>query len=133
MRHLLTVGLSPNAPREVRHSFDQHSDQFEESLLNDVRVLSSEIVANAVQHSGRPQGDPITVDTTVQSDVLRVEVVDQGDGAPPLRPRSSTPPSGLGYVDRLSDRWSSQVVSSFQVWFEIDVKTNGLIERTQSR
>lgn len=133
MRHQLTIELSANAPRQVRHSFDRHAGRIEETLLDDLRLLSSEIVTNAVEHSGRPQGDPITIETAVESDLVRIEVVDQGNGICPLQPRSSQPPSGLGYVDLLSDRWSSTTANSFQVWFEIDVKSNGLIERDRAR
>ena len=64
---------------------------------------------------------------------MRVEVVDQRDGIQPLRPRALAPPSGLGYVELHSDRWSSGTVDSFHVWFEIDVKTDGLIERVRPR
>jgi len=55
MEHQLTVALSADAPRQARHSFDHHASQIEESLLDDLRILSSEIVTNAVTHSGRCQ------------------------------------------------------------------------------
>jgi hypothetical protein len=97
--------------------------------LDDLRILSSETVTNAVRHSGRREGDPIDVATTITSTLVRVEVKDLGVGVDTLRPRSLRPPSGLGYVDLLSDRWSSMIGDSFHVWFEIDVHSNALIRR----
>lgn len=119
------------APGAARRSFDGLAGVVEASLLDDMRLPTSEILTNAAQHSGCLEGTPNTVDTSLGEDVMRVEVLDQGDGVGPLRPRSSTPPSGLGYVHLLSDRWASVIVSSFQVWFEIDVteSSDGLFSR----
>jgi anti-sigma regulatory factor (Ser/Thr protein kinase) len=101
----------------------------ERSLLDDLTLLTSEVVTNAVQHSGRPDGDPLSVNTTVLDGVLRVEVTDQGSGKADLEPGSIDPPSGLGYLQLLSDRWSSEVSNSFLVWFEIDVVSRVMLYR----
>jgi len=77
----------------------------EVSLLDDVTMLTSAMVNNAVVHSGRRQRDEILVSASVSEGVLRVEVSDHEDGLETLEPRSLKPPSGL----------------SFHVWFEIDV------------
>jgi anti-sigma regulatory factor (Ser/Thr protein kinase) len=124
----MTIALSPIAPRTARASWDRYTNRIEEALLDDLRILSSEIVTNVVQHSGRPNGDPIEITTTLTPTVIRVEVKDMGDGVDLLEPRSTSPPSGLAYVERLSDRWSSRI-GSFHVWFEIDVRSNGLLKR----
>jgi anti-sigma regulatory factor (Ser/Thr protein kinase) len=132
VRHRLTVALSPAAPRQARDSFDTYTGRIEETLLDELRLLSSEIVTNAVVHSGRPDGDPIELTTTLTPSVIRVEVRDLGVGVDPLEPRSSHPPSGLGYVDLLSDRWSSTFDAAFHVWFEIDVESNAQLERKRT-
>ena len=124
----MTVQLSAHAPGQVRRSFDQFADRVDAELLDDLRILSTEIVTNAVVHSGRPTGDPIEVVTTFGPKHVRVEVIDQGDGVTPLIPRSTSPPSGLQLVELVSHRWSSSV-GSFHVWFEIDTHTNTLIRR----
>ena len=122
--------LSIHAPRQVRDSLElQYSGTMERSLLDDVRILTSEIVTNAVQHSGRPVGDPLTIQTSVVDDVLRVEVSDRGNGVLELTPRMTKPPSGLGLVQLLSDRWSSHQNDAFHVWFEIDVSSNAMLHR----
>jgi hypothetical protein len=131
MPRTLTVALSVHAPRLVRRAFDRYSETIEESLLDDLRLLSSEVVTNAVQHSGRPQGDPIRVDITTTHQLIRVGVTDQGQRTEAVGPRSRAPASGLQYVELLSDRWSSGPANSFHVWFEIDIQTNGLLTRKQ--
>jgi anti-sigma regulatory factor (Ser/Thr protein kinase) len=130
MNHELTVTLSAFAPRVVRHSLEAlYAKSMERSLLDDVTLLASEVVTNAVRHSGRPEGDPLTIKSTVADGVLRLEVSDKGDGVHDLRPRSLDPPSGLGFVERLSDRWSSGASVAFRVWFEIDVVTRNTLYR----
>jgi hypothetical protein len=46
-----------------------------------------------------------------------------------LTPRSVEPPSGLQFVELLSDRWDGSKVNSFHVWFEINTEQNGLYGR----
>ena len=126
----MSVALSVHAPGQVRHSLEaQYVGSMERSLLDDLTLCTSEVVTNAVQHSGRPQGDELTIETTVVDGVLRVEVTDKGEGVDELEARSIDPPSGLGYVDILSDRWSSRVNDSFHVWFEIDVVSRSMLYR----
>jgi anti-sigma regulatory factor (Ser/Thr protein kinase) len=131
MSHILTIPLSVEAPRRARRSFDRYTGTIEEALLDDLRLLSSEIVTNAVQHSRCPQGEPLRFEVTTARDLVRVDVIDGGKRTKAVRPRSQTPPSGLQYVELLSDRWSSGDTGSFRVWFEIDTQTSGLIGRKQ--
>ena len=91
----------------------------------------SEIVTNAVQHSGCLRGEPLRIEVTTARDLVRVDVIDGGKRTRAVRPRSQTPPSGLQYVELLSDRWASGATDSFRVWFEIDTQTSGLIGRKQ--
>ncbi len=124
------IALSVHAPGSVRHSLEErYRDSVERSLLDDVTLPASEVVTNAVQHSGCPQGDPLDVQATVLDGVLRLEVTDRGTGVDMLAPRSIDPPSGLGFLEILSDRWSSQVNGSFHVWFEIDVVSRSMLHR----
>ena len=129
----LTVGLSLDAPREARQSLDRYREHIEESLFDDLRILASELVTNGVRHSGRPQGDPIALTVSPKPRLLRVDVVDGGEGVTPLRPRSQVPPSGLRYVELLSDRWGSDAAEAFHVWFEIDVVGNRRLHRQDVR
>jgi len=90
----VSIPLSYRAPWHARRLFDKYADTVDVALLDDLRILTSEIVL----HSGRPDGDPIEIITVFTDDTVRVEVVDQGTGRDALQPRSQTPPSGLQYV-----------------------------------
>jgi anti-sigma regulatory factor (Ser/Thr protein kinase) len=124
------VELSIHAPRQVRDSLElQYAATMERSLLDDVKILTSELVTNAVKHSGCPTGDPLTLQTSVLDDVLRVEIIDRGNDMSELAPRTISPPSGLGLVQLLSDRWSSHRTDAFHVWFEIDLGSDAMLCR----
>jgi len=124
----VTVALSLHAPSQVRRSLEsRYSESMDRPLLDDVVLLTSEMVTNAVQHSGRPDGDPLSVQASVSDGVLRIEVADLGHGVYNLEVGSVDPPSGLRFVQLLSDRWSSRINGSFRVWFEIDVVSRSVL------
>ena len=126
----MTVALSVRAPRAIRDSLEtKYALTMDRALLDDVKVMASEAVTNSVIHSGRPDGDPISFSSDVADGVLRVEVGDEGRGVASLSARSLDPPSGLGYLDLLSDRWSSRQDGTFHVWFEIDVVSHTTFSR----
>lgn len=128
----MTVALSRQAPGAVRESLEtRYAAAMDRSLLDDVKIMASEMTSNSVRHSGRPEGDPLSMSATVANGVVRVEVGDQGHGVANLEPRSLNPPSGLGYLEILSDRWASHQGSSFRVWFEIDVTPRTLLMRAR--
>ena len=126
----MTTPLALGAPGAIRRSLEGfYAGTMDRSLLDDVKVMASEMTSNAVQHSGCADGDPLSVSANVSNGVLHVEVGDEGHGAATLLPRSLHPPSGLGYVELLSDRWSSRRNASFHVWFESDVVSRTLLAR----
>jgi anti-sigma regulatory factor (Ser/Thr protein kinase) len=62
------------------------------SAADDVAVMTSELVTNAVLHSAsRLPGGQVTVSVRAMDDMVRVDVVDQGAVPPDL-----TAPRGLG-------------------------------------
>jgi anti-sigma regulatory factor (Ser/Thr protein kinase) len=91
-------------------------------VLDDAMLLTSELVTNAVRHAGHTSDDPIELTVSVDSDVLRVSVRDQGPGFDPREPlvRSEEGGWGLALVRRLSSRWGvTSVDDGTDVWFEI--------------
>ena len=126
----MTMPLSIRSPAEVRSALETtYADAMDRLLLDDVKLMASELVTNAVQHSGCPEGDPLLLRATVVDGVLRVALGDAGWTTDHLEPRSINPPSGLGVVRLLSDRWSSYRDGHFTVWFEINVVTRTTLTR----
>jgi anti-sigma regulatory factor (Ser/Thr protein kinase) len=117
-----------HAPAEARHALERYARTIEPSLLDDLKLVTSELVTNSVLHSGRPDKS-IRLDLTLSDGVLKIEVVDCGKGCDVLVPRSTWPPSGLAVVSRIADRWSYQKSHSFHVRCEFDVGTDRLIHR----
>jgi hypothetical protein len=103
-------------------------DAIEQDLFDDLRIITSELVSNAVRHSGKEEGDPITVHTTLAANVFRIEVVDYADVVAVLGPVHERR-SGLALVAIVCDRWAGSTTTPFSVWAEIDVHTNGLVRR----
>jgi anti-sigma regulatory factor (Ser/Thr protein kinase) len=91
-------------------------------------LLTSELVANSVEHSGSAvAGGVVTVTVAAGDKVVRVEVTDRsGDGVPVLRPASGAADGeaesgrGMRLVDALSARWGYQRGGGLATtWFEL--------------
>jgi anti-sigma regulatory factor (Ser/Thr protein kinase) len=87
--------------------------------LQDVQLVVTELVANAVCHGSRA-GERITVAFRIDDDSLRVAVSDEGCGFDPERLEPSDPcaPDGRGLtiVAALARRWG---VDGATVWCEV--------------
>lgn len=96
-------------------------------IVDAAALLVSELVANAVLHSGTP----LEVVVTVDGAHVRVEV---HDGSPrlPVKKNYSTMSGtgrGLVLVDRMSSRWGADSTPSGKlVWFELDAATAPTID-----
>ena len=93
-------------------------------MLDDALLLTSELVTNAVRHTGHSSDDPIELSVTVDPTILRVSVLDRGPGFDPhkLPARSEDGGWGLELVERLSSRWGvDRHADASEVWFEIDL------------
>jgi anti-sigma regulatory factor (Ser/Thr protein kinase) len=93
-------------------------------VLDDARLLVSELVANSIRHAGLGPNDRIRVKAQVAHGRLRVDVLDGGrPGRAPLaggiRP---TPGAGSGWglylVETVAARWGH---GPGRYWFELDV------------
>jgi anti-sigma regulatory factor (Ser/Thr protein kinase) len=92
------------------------------STLEDVALLTSELVTNSVRHAGVDPDRPVALHVEKTPSVLRVAVVDEGPGFErrPPRPRADSG-WGLYLVERISDRWGVFRDRASSVWFEIDL------------
>jgi len=94
------------------------------SVLDDARLLVSELVANSMRHARLGPNDTIRVEAEVENGRLRVDVIDGGrGGAPPvaggIRPSPGAESGwGLYLVETLATRWGH---GAGRYWFELEV------------
>jgi anti-sigma regulatory factor (Ser/Thr protein kinase) len=91
-------------------------------VLDDLRLLVTELVTNSVRHAGN--GWLVGLDVFLTEHRVRIEVSDWGGGFTP-RPRSPGQSAeggwGLHLVDRIADRWGVLRDHQTLVWLEIDL------------
>jgi anti-sigma regulatory factor (Ser/Thr protein kinase) len=113
----------PTAACAARHALLALEPRIDGKVLDDIRLLVSELVTNAIRHAHAPDGGKVGVDVSVKADSVHVEVADPGSGFEPQpRDGSMTRPGGWGLylVDRIADRWGVISAQQTRVWFEID-------------
>jgi serine/threonine-protein kinase RsbW len=106
-------------------------DSIEESLrltltptrLEQIRIVISELVTNAIRHAQMSPTDTIEVLGSIDPTALRVEVLDRGPGFEPRRNELGDPDTGWGLyiLDHLADRWGTTPNDPSSVWFEMDL------------
>ena len=120
----LELGCGPQAIAAARRALAGFEGQLEPGLVDDVRLLVSELVTNSVRHGSLDASDPVELRVTVYSDRVRVCVSNPGDGFdPPLQESDRGVKAGgwgLYLVDRLADRWGIDDEKVTCVWFEIE-------------
>jgi anti-sigma regulatory factor (Ser/Thr protein kinase) len=117
------LDVDSTAASEARAAVGALDGEASAEILDDVRLLLSEVVTNAVRHSGAPAGATIGLAVSVTHGRVRAEVTDPGRGfepTPRALPQLESGGWGLHLVDRLADRWGVDRGRSVGVWFELD-------------
>jgi anti-sigma regulatory factor (Ser/Thr protein kinase) len=117
------LDIGPAAAADARGAVAALEGRAHDDVLDDVRLLLSEIVTNAVRHSEAPRGATIGLAVSVSRNTVRAEVIDHGRGFEPRPrdlPRTETGGWGLHLVDRLATRWGVDRGDAVRVWFEIE-------------
>jgi anti-sigma regulatory factor (Ser/Thr protein kinase) len=86
------------------------SARFPATLVENARLLVSELVTNSVRHSGASSEEGVTVRAQIGRSMLRLEVEDPGrDGVIALQPPDVEIGAhlGLNLVEALSERWGA--------------------------
>ena len=98
---------------------------FLQHRIEDLRLLTSEVVTNSVRHAGLVPGDTIGLAVDVSERRVRVEVADDGPSFDPSDLPESSPEGtggwGLRLVEQLSDRRGVIRNEPNHVWFEVSL------------
>lgn len=134
----LWFAASAHAAAAVRSALEVLSNHVDREVVNDARLLATELVTNSVRHSGVGSESSVGVALRLTPDRLSVAVSDPGPG---FEPEIAEPDfeyeggRGLFIVDRVADRWGvgdaplspPGGVSSDRttVWFELKTGDGG--------
>jgi anti-sigma regulatory factor (Ser/Thr protein kinase) len=104
------------------------SGHVDDDLVERARLVVTELVANSVRHAGLTPEQQIDLRVSATRDLLRLEVIDDGDGFDPAATRPEIADSeggwGLRIVAQLSDRWGVDRSESTRVWTEFAPRTD---------
>ena len=133
MLSVIDLKLAPRAESAsaARHSVDDLllEEHLSPEQLEDIRLLVSELVTNAVRHAGLAPQERIRFKVYLCTAFVRVEVHDGGPGFEHSRFEHfhTEVPSleevggrGLYLVTVVADRWGTESSDLFCAWFEID-------------
>lgn len=116
----LSLDGGPEAASHARRALARLRADLEPPLLETMRLLVTELIANSVKHAG---ADAVALKVVVGRGAVLVEVRDEGPGFEPSgRTAGQDQASGWGLflVDRLADRWGvAREESATRVWFEL--------------
>jgi anti-sigma regulatory factor (Ser/Thr protein kinase) len=90
-------------------------------VLEDARLLLTELITNALRHSGMRPDDEIGVKAELSDGTLRLEVRDPGRNGEVARRAAGARGGGFGLflVDRLTTRWGVERRNGTMVWAEL--------------
>jgi anti-sigma regulatory factor (Ser/Thr protein kinase) len=112
------------AASEARAALSVLDGRIDGRVLDDIRLLVSELVSNSVRHASAGPAALVNLHVTSHGRTVRAEVSDEGPGfAPhPRRSRSRDDVGGWGLhlVESIADRWGVDTGRRTRVWFELD-------------
>ena len=123
-RREVTLAAGPAAAAAARATLTRWlAGHVPVEVLEDARLLVSELVANSIGHAELPDEASLRLAVQLRAGALRVEVRDPGaSGA--IVPREPDRERGDGFglhlVDLIATRWGVDRTSGTDVWFEVD-------------
>ena len=123
LRFEFTVPAHPMSLGFVRRAMYTLGDVCGPEVAETLALVFSELMTNAIRHSGASENDPLEVLLEIGGPRVRGSVSDGGSG---FEPRAVQPPPGAegGYglriVDRIAGRWGAENDGTrTTVWFEL--------------
>jgi anti-sigma regulatory factor (Ser/Thr protein kinase) len=111
-----------SAPRRIRRALGA-LDAIE-PVRDDALLVASELVTNAVVHSGCEPSEEVEVVAELVPQGLRIAVTDVGrSGGTPVPKPNYPGPGGVGLrvVEALVRRWGTQREAGTRVWVELEL------------
>jgi anti-sigma regulatory factor (Ser/Thr protein kinase) len=126
----LAVAHDPTSAALVRRAIaaDLGGRQVASECIDDVVLVASELVANAVVHAPQPAPEQLTVKWELQPDSVVVEVLDDNPALPRRRVANETDTRGRGLfiVATLALDWGvRRTGSGKQVWARVPIVRAG--------
>jgi anti-sigma regulatory factor (Ser/Thr protein kinase) len=125
-RYTFRVAGGPDACGAARGAVAACNGPLPATVHHDVLLLVTELVANAVRHSGVGPDQSLQVELRRWPRFVRIEVTDPGGHFARVRPREITDdPGGWGLVlvERIAARWGvGRGAFGTCVWFEVEVE-----------
>jgi anti-sigma regulatory factor (Ser/Thr protein kinase) len=119
-----TLPVSPAAAATARATLTRWlAGHLPVEVLEDARLLASELVANSIGHAELPADASLRLAVQLNGGALRVEVRDPGTSgavAPREPDRVRGGGFGLHLVDLIATRWGVNRTGGTHVWFEVD-------------
>jgi anti-sigma regulatory factor (Ser/Thr protein kinase) len=119
---LMSLPAGPTAATTARSEITRRlSERITRGALDDVRLLLTELITNALRHAGMRPDDEIGVKAELSGGTVRIEVRDPGrDGPVEMRPPGARGGGyGLFVVERLTDQWGVERRDGTMVWAEL--------------
>jgi anti-sigma regulatory factor (Ser/Thr protein kinase) len=121
---MMTLPALPSAATTARLEVTRRlSQRVTVGVLDDVRLLLTELITNALRHAGLRPGDEIGVKAELTDDTVRLEVHDPGRDGPISQraPDARDGGYGLFLVDSLTTEWGVERRDGTTVWAELAV------------
>jgi anti-sigma regulatory factor (Ser/Thr protein kinase) len=118
----LTLPAGPDAPAAARAALGEWlTGRVFDGVLDDARLLLSELVTNCLQHGNLTVDSPIRISAQLAHGILRLEVRDHGQSGTAVRrtPNLTEGGYGLHLVEMLAARWGVNRIAGTHVWFEL--------------
>jgi anti-sigma regulatory factor (Ser/Thr protein kinase) len=119
VRALYKIEPQLEGPAQARRIIaEELSSRVPAAVVDDVKLMVSELVTNGIVHGSVEEPAPVMLDLCVNGDV-RCRVLDHGRGFA-KRVRQEAPGGGWGLqvVEQLADRWGMQCSPHrTEVWF----------------
>jgi anti-sigma regulatory factor (Ser/Thr protein kinase) len=119
VRALYKIEPQPEGPAQARRIIaDELARRVPAPVLDDVKLMVSELVTNGIVHGSTEPDEPVMLDLLVNGNI-RCRVLDHGQGFASGSWNHGPGGWGLQVVEQLSDRWGMQCSpQQTEVWFE---------------